>query len=444
LLDETNAGAALEACRSIDYDLGRARALSAIIPRLGERDRQNVVTEVLSILIEQRVHAGNLSGSGKEVGETLAGIAKYLDAAEIKQAATVAATMPYNENGFFAYLALGAAAPVDERPALLRWAMNALSGVRDKQKHHRLLSELTPYLTLELLYPVIEAASEGGSQDYIDELVDQLPEPYRILAFEAAIRLESQVDRYQVAARILRRIPEHQHALALLTSLTYIRESSDHFRLLANLSSCITTSVLPVVLMHVRLLLDEHGVAEAIRQMVPGLSEDAADQVLESALEFEHEGAPASALVALAPRISVSAIGRVLSVVGRLGVDQDRARVLISIIPRVPPDLVQATSSAVRKLASQRSRVEGLLALSAGLPDPDKVAMATEALSLVSGIGNRFDQMAGIIACVNVVEGLMPGDRDPFLLACLRHCITLREDSDFVDMAGFNEIWPIL
>jgi hypothetical protein len=280
LLDETDAGAALEACRSIDYAMGRARALSAIIPRLAERDRQAIATEVLSILIEQGIHSGNLRAWETTVGETLAAIAKYLDAAEIALATTVAAAMSYNKNRFFSYLALGAAAPVDERRPLLRQAISALSGVQDKQERHMLLAQLTPYMTLELLYPVIEAVSENesnGWQHYIDELIAPLPEPYRILAFEAAIRLESQPARYEVAARILRQVPKDQHALALLTSLTYIREPSGHFRLLSNLSFCITGSIVPIVLRHARALLDDHGVAEAIAQMMPGLSENLAD-----------------------------------------------------------------------------------------------------------------------------------------------------------------------
>jgi hypothetical protein len=134
--------------------------------------------------------------------------------------------------------------------------------------------------------------------------------------------------------------------------------------------------------------------------------------VLEYTLQLEHEGASASALVALAPRISVTAVRHVLSVVARLSDSQDQARVLISIIPRVPPDLVQAAGAAVRRLTNQRASIKGLLALSVRLPGADQVAMVGEALSIASSIDNRFDQTAGITACIAAVANLTPDDRD--------------------------------
>ena len=446
LLDDANVAAALEACRSLTEDILRARALAAIVARLGGGERHAVATEALSSLFQLHAHSdGRPLGpeDSKLVGDTLTCIAICLDAAEIAQAAIVARAMSFDEGRVLAFLALGSAAPVDERQSLFRQALASVSGVRDNRQRHELLRRLTPRLGLELLYSLINAVCDGESGenvdrpvlgDFIDELMAQLSTPYQILAFEAAIRLENQVARYRIAANILSHVPKDQHVLPLLTSLASIRHRTDQFRLLSNLAEFFTAPIVAVVIRHAQFQMDEHEVAAAIGEMAPRLSEAAADQALMLALQFDNEGARAEALFTLAPRVSASVVGQVMDAASDLRHCQDRVKLLASIIPRLPAHTMHAARVAIAGLTDPFLRINGLLALTSGTAGAEQVALIREALSIASSASSRYERTDSILACVAAIAECESIQRAPLLGECLRQCLSLRKNDDFLQV----------
>ena len=110
--------------------------------------------------------------------------------------------------------------------------MGSLRSHPRHQSPYDLLEQLVPHLTPALLYPAVSAINDEPQGQCVDILMHHLAVPFRSLAFEAAMRLESGA-RHKTAREILRHLPNGQEDLALLTALAFIRDRNDYSRFLS-------------------------------------------------------------------------------------------------------------------------------------------------------------------------------------------------------------------
>ena len=448
VIDDANVTAALEACRSITDDLLRARSLSALIPRLGKGERHSIATEALANLC--RLHNRwdrplRQPANGEVIAEALASIVKYLDATELTGAASVASALGYDQHRVLAFLAIALAVPADERQGYLRQALSALSGVWNDADRRDLMGQLVPHLTMEFLYPLIDVICDGDSDEsqqkprmaeFVDELVSQWTVPWRIVAFEAAVRLDGRRARYKIGARILRHVPEDQRSLPLLTSIGLTSNAVDRSRFWAIMAEFVTVSVIDVFVQHAKLIGGEQAAAAAISCMTPRLSHETLSRTLLLALNFEEEGPQMAALFALAPLLSSSDAVKVISTLSHLGHTRDRGKLLISIIPRLPSDWIHAAAEGVARLTDPCQRLDGLLAVGCRQTGVERVALMRAALAIVPEVGNTHERAESIIACAIATGECEPIHRVRLLLECLRTANSTTHDEYFIKLFG--------
>ncbi len=444
LLDDATVPTALDSCRAISEAALRARALAAVATRLTPDEQHTVASELMSILeMEQseRVRFLQVQNS-RLLGETLSAVAGFLDPAQMEQAAGIGAAMALDEHRVAAFLALGRVVAPDRRPALFRQALSGLHAVAEEARRCEFLESLAPYLTLDLLYPVISAVNFDGPLESLAALMTAIPESFRILAYEAAIRLHLDAEaatrprgrakRHATAAAILRTLPPDRHAFAVTTALGFITGLDDYLECLSALGALIPESVIQAIARHASAMLDAHGFAAVVSALAPLLSTATADQVLAIALDLDREGAKAESIIALVSRMSDQAVADILPVVSRLTNEQDRGRALAAMMAWLPMDHVDGACDRVRRLTDRCLCVEGLLAAAARLDEPDQATTLDEALSVTRVIENRHERQRALLDCIAALHGYQGAGCDSLLLECLRQTVSLENNGAFL------------
>jgi hypothetical protein len=362
---------ALAVAREIPWEAGRAEVLAALVPRLSESERAEVLRGALEAF--KRI------GDGGERAETLAALAERLGEPHRTQALreALATAREIGQRGERARVlgCLAAQLGEPERTHVLGEALASAQQIESAQERAEALASLAPQLAeLERTKAVEEALAA------VSRLAEEDPwAPIRSLRTlgELAPHL-SEPARSEVLAKVLAaaredfmRDSEFAYLRASVALARHLPESPARARLIADILS------------------------------------DARDTPTEeerpwSLIEF------ASSLIELAPLLvglqRADVLAEALAAARKIKRPKDYVPALAALVPHLPEaqraDVLAEALVAAESIGSERERAETLTDLAAQLEEPERTHVLAEALAAARKIGWPEDYVRALAALV--------------------------------------------
>jgi predicted KAP-like P-loop ATPase len=345
---------ALTAADNIQNDRYKAKALSAIAPRLPESDQQAVLERAL-------IAADNLQDAHSKAAALNAIIPCLLESepALLKRSFTAAGNLP---NDYLKAKALSALAPrlPESEPELLEHALTAADNLQADYLKAIALNAIAPRLPESDQQAVLECA---------------------LIAADNIQHDHYKADKVKALTAIALRLPKSKPAL-LERALTAADDIQDDFfkaLALSAIAPCLPKSDQQAVLERAITAVDntqnDQSKAYALSEIIPRLPESDQQAVLERALtaadNLLDDQSKAYALSDIAPCLPESEpalLERVLTAADDIQGDHYKAQVLSAIAPRLPK-------------AEQKAVLERALAAADNLQDEEYKAQALSAIA---------------------------------------------------------------
>jgi hypothetical protein len=421
---------ARQAALTIEYDTSRFKALIALAPLLPNGQRRDALRQALD---------GAAAEWDLTRMELLVAMAPALPSDLLADAHTMAEGIAGDGYRVRALAGLADSLPAEQRPGLLRQAVDALK--TDKWLLEReALSDLVPHLPSDLLTEVLDLVIAGPYDDFrvraLRALAPYLP-PDLLARCLAAVAISDDFGRAGTLRVLARYLPEDDHRAVqriamettfAITEFNARREQLDlllpvlHPGLLdqavAACEAMDDDGYRPKALTCLAIgrpgagrddILDKaldaarHATNPSIRAgLLPALArklpEDRRTEVMAEVLaavpEIDHAGSRATALANLGGDLAADQLARAVTMAAAIDDPAYRAEALTGLARSAPagrePGLLDEALAAATAIDDDRARVKALVALAPALPDSRRADALGRALD--AALADEFDR----------------------------------------------------
>lgn len=395
----------IEAARSINRPVHRARALIAVAQAFPERvDLKNDALSVISRIDNE-----------DDKAEMLVNLAAYLQRVEVDEI---------------------------EYPETLRRALSISLDVNKRSLRAKVLVALSPLMTRDLQVETLAAVnglpSERERASLLAELVHALPSDVLVASLAVAHNLREQDARVHALSVLAHYVPEHARAQTIFDAYAAaLNLTSPYERVTAVLAlvdilndgmkAQAFTSALEII----RLIENENARSRALSQIGHHLPEGLVARALELALEIQNPEMRLSALSGVASRLDENVRSelalQMLDAAEQIELSYKRARALGTIAPHVAPKHSERARTLIDQLDEPLDRFNASIALIQSTPPELRAELAMKTWDILSMIEEGYDR-AG--ALVSIAPYLPPDYTEKLQQAALNVVSTIDDDYD--------------
>jgi hypothetical protein len=373
-LSEQQLRQALDVVLKIKWEGQRAESLMAIVPYLTGIEKAQAVLEAFDTALELEYH--------KEVrSEILASLAPYLTAELLQEWFKV--TLKIYDFSHAKPLALIAPHLSDQQ---LQLALNAVVNIHDKKLRAKALAVLMPYLSEQQLQQTLDAVLKIDWQqvraEALQALVPYLAGEPKAQAVQHALNAISETDGKALSPSFLLPHLSRQHLRQALDAILKIYHPQERISVLLRLLPYLADEeeekarAVQEGLNTALQVIDWYGSHDGLDDLVPYLSGQQLQQVLNAVLNIDHPYRRVEALVCLAAHLIGKERARVVdeALTAALTIDYEetRSESLATLAPYLSNAQLQIGLRTALEIKDPSSRAKALLALAPYLVGEEK------------------------------------------------------------------------
>jgi hypothetical protein len=399
---------ALASVAALSSDIGHGGILAMLLPKARPDQRHALAAQILRLVsvpdrapehltpgrmvegidYEALDRARRRSDMQKGQAKVLAALSPYLAADLYARAVEIAATLDNNEARAEALASLAPYAPADERPAVLAQAMDAIAAasVAWYDGMPTVLTTLAPHLPADLLARAVAYAgtfSEDQQAQVLTDLGPFLPADVHTQAVAVAAAITNTQIRVQALAGLALSAPEQQRASVLRQAVAAASITSDAFQRAGTYSALASCSS-------------------------PEQQSAVLARALNAVAAVADDSSRTNALVRLAPQLPADLLPQAMDIAVNIGSAGYTSRALVGLARYLPQDLLARAVAKAGEITDQVASIEALAGLAPYLDNDKRMAVFTQAASLMATVQPMFKSHAqaavltALVPCLGV------------------------------------------